>query len=165
MKPNDNSTQRDKETREMSVPRQNVSLPQQLTSAQISFLTRKTPSEFVKQRAGPGGTKLDYVEVGYVIDLLNQAFGWDWDFRIIEQQIGKKQVWVRGELAVRFSDHVVTKAQYGGANIKVNRTTSDPVGIADDLKAAASDSLKKCASLLGVAGDVYFRDLDQFSSE
>jgi hypothetical protein len=155
--------QDEKNTREMSVPRQNVSLPQQLTSAQINFLTRKTPQEFVKQRAGPGGTKLDYVEVGYVIDLLNQAFGWDWDFRIIEQQIGKKQVWVRGELSVRFSDHVVTKAQYGGTNIKVNRTTGEPVGIADDLKAAASDSLKKCASLLGVAGDVYFRDLDQFS--
>jgi hypothetical protein len=150
---------------EVTRERQSISLPQQLTSAQINFLTRKTPTEFVKQRKGPGGTALDYVEVGYVIDLLNQAFGWDWDFRIIEQQIGKKQVWVRGELSVRFSDRVVTKAQYGGATIKVNRTTNEPVGIADDLKAAASDSLKKCASLLGVAGDVYWRDLDHFSGE
>lgn len=158
MKPDDSK-------REVSTSRATISLPQQLTSVQINFLTRKTPSEYIKQRQGPGGMKLDYVEVGYVIDLLNQAFGWDWDFRIIEQQIGKRQVWVRGELSVRFSDHVVTKAQYGGANIKVNKTTGDPVGIADDLKAAASDSLKKCASLLGVAGDVYFRDLDQFSSE
>jgi hypothetical protein len=142
-----------------------LSLPQQLTNAQIKFLTRKTPEEYVKQRAGPGGFRLDYVEVGYVIDLLNRAFGWDWDFKITAEQIGKVQVWVRGELSVHFSNHVVVKAQYGGASIKMNKSTNSPVSIADDLKAAASDSLKKCASLLGVAGDVYWRDLDLDSSK
>jgi hypothetical protein len=139
-----------------------IPLPLQLTTAQIKFLARKTPPEFIKQRAGPGGIKLDYVEVGYVIDVLNQAFGWDWDFRITAEQIGKVQVWVRGELAVRLGDHMVVKSQYGGANIKFNRQNNTPIGIADDLKAAASDCLKKCASMLGVAGDIYWRDLDQF---
>jgi hypothetical protein len=145
--------------------RVSLSLPQQLTDAQIKFLTRKTPEEYVKQRAGPGGSRLDYVEVGYIIDLLNRAFGWDWDFRITAEQIGKAQVWVRGELSVHFSDHIVIKAQYGGASIKMNKTTNSPVSIADDLKAAASDALKKCASLLGVAGDVYWPDLDLDSSK
>jgi hypothetical protein len=140
-------------------------LPQFLNRAQLAFLTQKTPAQFVKRRPGPGGIVLDYVEIGYVVNILNQAFGWDWDFRITEQQIGRKQVWVRGELTVRPQGRSITKAQYGGADIKFNRSTGETVSIADDLKAAASDCLKKCASLLGVAGDIYWPDLDNWISE
>lgn len=107
---------------------------------------------------------IKYVEVGYVINILNQAFGWDWDFRIIDQQVGKRQVWVRGELTVRIREHAIIKGQFGGADIKFNRN-GDPISIADDLKAAASDALKKCASMLGVAGDVYWQDLDNWENE
>lgn len=131
-----------------------------LNEAQRTFLTQKTPQQYIKMRPGPGGVRLSYVEVGYVINLLNQAFNYDWDFRIIDQQVGKKQVWVRGELTVRIGEHTIVKGQYGGADLKMNRTTNEPMSVADDLKAAASDCLKKCASLLGVAGDVYWKDLD-----
>ncbi len=137
-------------------------LPQSLNPAQKTFITQKTPQQYVKTRPGPGGVPLSYVEIGYVVNLLNQAFGWDWDFRILDQEIGKKQVWVRGELTVRIGDHTITKGQYGGSDIKFNRATGEPVSIADDLKAAASDSLKKCASLLGIAGDIYWKDLDNW---
>ncbi len=137
-------------------------LPQYLNQAQLGFITQKTPPQYIKKRPGPGGAQLSYVEVGYVINTLNQVFGWDWDFRILDQQIGNKQVWVRGELTVRLRGHTITKGQYGGSEIKFNRTSGEPVGIADDLKAAASDCLKKCASLLGIAGDVYWGDLDNW---
>ncbi len=140
-------------------------LPQNLNKAQMAFITQKTPPQFVKTRPGPGGKPLSYVEIGYVVNLLNQAFGWDWDFQIWEQEIGKKQVWVRGELTVRINDKAITKAQYGGADIKFNRMTGESISIADDLKAAASDCLKKCASLLGIAGDIYWKDLDTWSFE
>ena len=140
-------------------------LPQNLSRAQLAFISQKTPSQFIKTRPGPGGISLKYVEVGYVISMLNQVFGYDWDFRILDQQIGKKQVWVRGELTVRVRTRTVTKGQYGGADIKFNRATNQPVSIADDLKAAASDSLKKCASMLGIAGDVYWTDLDNWNAE
>ncbi len=135
-------------------------LPQYLTEAQLSFITQKTPKQYIKTRPGPGGTTLSYVEVGYVINMLNQVFGWDWDFKILDQQIGKKQVWVRGELVVRAKGHTITKAQFGGADIKTGRQSGEAVSIADDLKAAASDCLKKCASMLGVAGDVYWKELE-----
>ncbi len=144
-------------------------LPQYLNEAQLAFITQKTPKEFIKTRPGPGGLPLSYVEVGYVINMLNQVFGWDWDFKVLEQQIGKKQVWVRGELSVRAKNHTITKGQFGGADIKFHkrsfpsdegRTTGEPVSIADDLKAAASDCLKKCASMLGIAGDVYWKELE-----
>ncbi len=140
-------------------------LPQYLSKAQLAFITQKTPPQFIKKRPGPGGSQLSYVEVGFVINILNQVFGWDWDFRVIEQQIGKRQVWVRGELTVRLKEHQVIKAQYGGSDIKFNRATGDPVSIADDLKAAASDCLKKCASLLGVAADLYWQDLDNWEND
>lgn len=103
--------------------------------------------------------------MGYIINILNQVFGWDWNFRILDQQAGKKQVWVRGELTVRASDHVITKGQFGGADIKYSRQSNEPVSIADDLKAAASDCLKKCASMLGIAGDVYWKNLDNWDDE
>jgi len=144
---------------------QTVSLPQSLNPAQKVFITQKTPRKFIKTRPGPGGISLGYVEVGYIINILNQAFGWDWDFRILDQQVGKRQVWVRGELTVRVGDHVITKGQFGGADIKYNRQSNEPVSIADDLKAAASDCLKKCASMLGIAGDVYWKDLDNWGEE
>jgi hypothetical protein len=99
------------------------------------------------------------------VNLLNQAFGYDWDFRIIDQGVGKKQVWVRGELTVRLKDHTIIKGQYGGSEIKYNRATGEPISIADDLKAAASDCLKKCGSMLGVAGDVYWQNLDNWDQE
>ena len=147
----------------MAVQKYTQKLPQYLNKAQLTFINQKTPPSFIKSRPGPGGIRLSYVEVGYVINMLNQVFGWDWSFRITDQQIGKKQVWIRGELAVRLGDHEVIKAQYGGADIKMNRTTNEPISIADDLKAAASDSLKKCASMLGIAADIYWKDLDNWN--
>lgn len=142
-----------------------VSLPQNLNKAQLAFITQKTPKQFIKERPGPGGVRLSYVEVGYVINILNQAFGWNWDFRVLDQQIGNKQVWVRGELTVRTNNSTIIKGQYGGSDIKFNRSTGEPVSIADDLKAAASDCLKKCASLMGIAGDIFWKELDMWSGE
>ena len=45
--------------------------------------------------------------------------------------------------------------QYG------NKDRYEAVPIGDTLKAAASDALKKCASLLGIALDVYWPELDR----
>lgn len=137
-------------------------LPQYLNEAQLNFINQKTPKQYIKTRPGPGGIPLSYVEVGYVINMLNQVFGWDWDFKILDQQIGKKQVWVRGELTVRVKGKAITKGQYGGAEIRINKE-GEPISVADSLKIAASDCLKKCASLLQIAGDIYWKDLDFYT--
>jgi hypothetical protein len=53
------------------------------------------------------------------------------------------------------------KTQFGGADIKRHASgakSGRPLSIADDYKAAASDALKKCASLLGIGLDLYGRD-------
>jgi len=98
---------------------------------------------------------LRYVDRIYVTRTLNDIFGFDWDFAIDWQDIREDQVTVRGRLTVRTAGgSAIEKCQYGGAQIKFNKKSKKPVSIADDLKAAGSDALKKCATLLGIGLDL-----------
>lgn len=81
-----------KNTNSPQVTEKSLELPRNLNEAQIAFVTQKTPKQFIKNRPAAGGQVLRYVEVGYVISILNKAFGWDWDYQVLDQQIGKKQV-------------------------------------------------------------------------
>jgi hypothetical protein len=107
--------------------------------------------------------------VGYVVDRLNKIFNYNWNFYIVERTIGKKQIEVRGRLVGSFYHtpsnqwRDITKEQFGGIDIKFNRQSGEPVSIADDLKAAASDALKKCASQFGIAQDLYWMGGSEFS--
>lgn len=127
-----------------------------------SFLTEKTPREYVKKRKGRGGLELDYVETGYVVDQLNKKFNCMWSFRVLREGVGKDKVWVLGELTVyiptQFGIQPIVKTQYGGGDIKKTREGGEVIDVGDDLKGAASDALKKCASLLGIASDIYWQD-------
>jgi len=117
----------------------------------------KTPKEYVKVRTSKTGFKLSYVEAGYIIKRLNELFGYLWDFEVIDEKIGKEQIYVKGRLTIHLSPVLkLSKTQYGGSPIKRFKGTGEVISIADDLKAAASDTLKKCASLVGIASDVYW---------
>jgi hypothetical protein len=103
-----------------------------------------------------------YVEHGYVTERLNLVFGFNWDFEIVDKQILDDEVIVEARLTVRTPNgQTIVKTQFGGAEIKRHASgprNGRPLSIADDYKAAASDALKKCASLLGVGLDLYGRD-------
>jgi len=126
-------------------------------------MAERTPAQYIKQRKGPSGTMLSYVEGGYMKTVLNYLFGWRWDFEIMDKgevKVGNKvvQVWVQGKLTIRNekNEAVITKTQFGGADVKyLKSNTSMPVDLPNDYKGAATDSLKKCASELGIASDVY----------
>lgn len=126
----------------------------------LDTLGTKTPASKIKQRPGASGMSFNYVEVGYVIGQLDKAFGRLWDFEILEQQIGKDQVWVRGRLTAHIAPNFdLKKDAYGGSDIKKYKSgekMGETMDIANDLKSATSDALKKSASLFGVARDVYF---------
>lgn len=133
-----------------------------IPKAKWALLDEKTPTQFIKKRQGRGGMTFDYVETGYVVKKLNEVFNGMWDFEILEQEVGKNHIWVKGKLTVKFVDakgniHTLVKSQFGGSEVKKTKT-GEVIDIADDLKAASSDALKKCASLLGVASDVYFQE-------
>jgi hypothetical protein len=112
-------------------------------------LCRPFPPELIKQRQGQGGKTLSYVETHAVIARLNE--GCDaWSFEIVEHQVLAEEVVVVAKLTA----DGVTKMAFGGTSITRDRD-GRPLSIADDLKSAASDAIKKAASLLGVGLELY----------
>src|SRR4051812_41315436 len=137
-------------------------LMQTLSEAQVDFLLQRTPKHEIKKRQGRGGLQFSYVEHGYVTERLNLVFGFNWDFEVTDKQILEDEVIVEARLTVRTpGGQTILKTQFGGAEIKRHASgakSGRPLSIADDYKAAASDALKKCASLLGIGLDLYGRD-------
>lgn len=110
------------------------------------------PSQ-IKQREGRKGKVLDYVEGHAVIQRLNDAFEGSWSFEVVRHEILQEsdEIVVLGKLAV---DGVV-KMQFGSTQITRDRETKALVSLTDDIKAATTDALKKCATLLGVGLHLY----------
>lgn len=131
-----------------------------LSNEQLNILLKPTPKKYVKTRKGKGGQTWDYVTGGHVTKVLNLAFGWQWDFEVIKYeydlQIG--QAFVHGRLTVHIKDTIIKKEQFGRVDIKFLKGTKNPVDLGNDLKAASTDCLKKCASLIGVANDIYNKE-------
>ena len=117
----------------------------------IGALLRPFPSDKIKERPGNSGKALQYIEGHEVILRLVEVFGLAWSFRVLQHEIGNHQVIVLGEL--RVGDTV--KQAFGGSDITRTRDNGQSLSVADDLKAAATDSLKKCATLLGVGLHLY----------
>lgn len=77
---------------------------------------------------------------------------------ILKFEHGKEgaQVWVLGKLIVKDKQgNSVTKMQFGRADIKLRKDGKGALDYGNDLKAASTDALKKCAAELGIASDVY----------
>lgn len=125
---------------------------------QVINLLGHTPKEHIYTRPGKGGQKFTYVTGIYITKALNFIFGWNWDFEVIQHGKEGNQIWVHGKLTVKSPDgsQSVIKSQFGRADIKFMKgSKTDMVDFGNDLKAASTDCLKKCASLLGIASDVY----------
>lgn len=130
-------------------------------------LQQSTPKEAIRWRDGKGGRKLAYPDHVYVTRTLNDAFGWRWSFEVDNEQIhfvgelpfeatcrGRLTVWLPG------IETPVVKMQMGCQPIEMQKSGVKPVSIGDAMKGAGSDALKKCASLLGIALDLYDSDHD-----
>ena len=118
------------------------------------LLEKEFDKSQIKERKGNYGKKLDYVETAAVIKRLNDAIDGDWSFEIVEHIIQDDDVAVLGKL----STNGVVKMQWGSRKIGKNRKTGEIICLGDDLKSAASDSLKKAASLLGCGLHLYTED-------
>ena len=105
----------------------------------------------IKQREGVFGDVLDYVEASAVIHRLNEAFEAEWMFEILDHHIYEKEVVVLGKLTAQG----ISKCQFGKSKITRTKETKAEVSIGDDLKAAVTDSIKKCATLWGIGLHLY----------
>lgn len=128
-----------------------------LNEKQLNFILAKTPKSQIKTRPAKGGGSWSYVSGSYVKKVLNLMFGWDWDFQVLEQIANPEygEIIVKGRLTVRSGGKEIVKEQFGNKEIIFRKGTKIPLSIGNDLKAAATDALKKCANDLGLAQDVY----------
>lgn len=91
----------------------------------------------------------DYVETASVIDRLNQVFGHDWSFEVLNTQQIDKQVLVLGKLAA----HGVVKTAYGGDTVGPGEE-----GAINAYKSAVGDAIKLCAKQFGVGLHLWMTD-------
>jgi len=138
-----------------------------LTLKQLMAVIQKTPAQHIYRRPAKGGGQWEYVTGVYVKKVLNYVFGWMWDFEIKEHGREDGLVWVLGRLTINDGkgNKKIVKEQFGRADIKFKRGTKEPLDFGNDLKAAATDALKKCAAELGIASDIYgkeeFKEIQQ----
>jgi len=117
------------------------------------LLEKTFPDNLIRSRKGRLGQSFSYVEGSSVIARLNDALDGAWSFDVVEHTVRDNEVIVIGKLTAA----AVTKMAFGGSSITVSRE-GEVISIADDLKAAATDALKKAASLLGVGLHLYSSD-------
>ena len=130
-----------------------------LNKNQLTHLLKKTPAKYVKQRPAKGGGTWDYVSGTYVKKTLNLMFGFNWSFNILAREIISGEAIVHGRLTINLPNgQTIVKEQFGNKDVMCKRGSDTPLSIGNDLKSAATDALKKCASEIGIASDIYGKD-------
>lgn len=151
--------------------------PVKLGTQVTQVIEENPPKAIIKTRKGAGGKELSYVSGNYVIDVLNRAFGYNWDWTVEKCWIEQFVPWTKrgyqgapdevkedvgsvahvlGTLKVRLKDKdtdeevVVAKSGLGSKSIIGNQAEQESI-----YKAAMTDAIKKAASLLGIAADLY----------
>jgi len=155
-----------------------------LNQNQIQKLWNSTNPKYKYSRPAKGGGQWTYVKASYVRKVLDSVFGFNWDFDVETSLAEAYEVAkvtgtciVKGTLTGRvwFDGAWVSlkKTQFGRADVKFKRELQDgqrmPLDFGNDMKAAVSDCLKKSASLMGIASDVYeeseFMEVEIIGSE
>lgn len=111
------------------------------------------PPDAIKTRPGAYGGSLSYLEGHTVVQRLNDAFDGNWSFEVVTHQVLDDEVLVLGKL--RTESAGVVKMAFGSSRITKDDRTGKSIALGDDLKAAATDALKKSATLLGVGLNLY----------
>lgn len=150
-----------------------MKLPAELTTAaeqsifnagQLKRLFQRTPTEFIKTRE-VAGHQFSYVPGGYVKRELDILFGFNWDFEVQMVERVDDDIFVIGKLTGRTNNGTIVKTQAGGAKVKYHTKFENGKKVSDktrmlnygnDVKAAITDALKKCAADMGVARDIYY---------
>lgn len=137
-----------------------------LNENQVQKIFNSTPKRFQYSRPAKGGGSWTYVRAAYVRRALDGIFGFNWSFDIETSlseafEVAKitKTCVVKGVLTCRTKVDgqwvEIKKVQFGRSEVKFKKDSTEPLDFGNDMKAASSDALKKCASLIGIAADIY----------
>jgi hypothetical protein len=147
-----------------TIPTDKLSAVQSIfTTKQLQLLHQVTPAEHIHKFPSNAGAMagLAFVTGGYMKHMLDRLTGGMWSFEVKEKGNTSGQIWVLGRLTLYKPDgsSLIFKEQFGRAKIKYKtdhgKPTDQPMDIGNDMKAATTDALKKCASELGIARDIY----------
>jgi hypothetical protein len=162
-----------------------------MNEAQYRILCGRTPKKYIKTRPGKGKKTFSYVPHGYVVGVLNKAFGFNWDVETLPWGDGNYYRYIPPKYGPD-RDGKEVKYHNGSYLVQVKltlrimklREANDPdsgfelvativktaTGEKEELrgmtpgghvKSAESDGLKKTATRLGVALDLYWQDADE----
>ena len=121
-----------------------------LSEQALSVVTRPLMREQIKQRPGKAGMIFNYISADLVIELLNEAFEHRWSTAIISSAIHDRTAVVGLELTVwDREENSIHKQQFGSCEMNAG------MGPGEAFKGAASDALKKAATLLGIGLELY----------
>lgn len=120
----------------------------------------KTSPLYVQKREGPGGKSLDYVDEGYMRNILNQEYPiWSWEV-IKYEFLGKEAIGCHGRLSIvdngvpRFFDSLAAH------RISVSKKTGNFVDLSNDMKSANTEAFKvACNRFCNIADDVYRKSI------
>jgi hypothetical protein len=124
----------------------------------LELLGRRFRPEVIQQRKIGGGRQVPYLPVSAVVERLNRACN-TWDFRIVSRDRELMQL-NRWNEATRKTEPREVQVSIVVGELEIPELgTRQAMGVQalddgsgeDLLKGAASDSLKKCASLFGVS--------------
>ncbi len=131
----------------------------------IETIEKKLEAHLIKNRR-ISGRNLDYIEGHTVINILNKAFGYAWSFEIVDEDIFQTIPTKDKNGNVREEAHIVSirgRLTIPGIGVKEQYGSKILLGGGDmqegAFKSAATDALKKCATLVGVGRELYMDDI------
>lgn len=133
-------------------------------------LCDKFPEKYLKRRLLNQGTPdekvIEYIGGDKVIERLNEVIGFAWGFEIVDKiiDIDIGQIAILGRLSANIDGVVTRKEQWGSSAIDTY-SNGRIVSLGDNIKAATTDSLKKCATLLGVGLYLYDSESMKFPEQ
>jgi hypothetical protein len=125
----------------------------------IQILKRPFGQELIKHRQGHDGKQLDYVPVQHYVDRLHEAFDHDWSFELTRREIIGDQILVE----VKLTAAGLIKTGIGGAAVTRGEDNKTVLSLADDIKVAEADAMKRACRLLGIGGELYATEQDDGS--
>lgn len=123
------------------------------------IIEEKLDPKVIKQKSTGRGPTLSYISGATVIDMLNKAFNYRWSFEVLETRVTEeldlynggtkkgRMVEVKGRLTV---PGIGVKEQWGSQVMRGGMTVQEHAK-----KGAATDAMKKCASLVGIGRELY----------
>ncbi len=127
-----------------------------------------TPDKAIKSREGKGGKTWRYAKADYFEDCLNRDFpGWSFEVKKWEIVGNKDSGFVVADVKLTVVDNTIIRIMedVGGAEIKYyaddhKTRAGDYLNIPNDVKAAATDGLKRCSYRLGYSRDLKYDPAD-----